>query len=97
MYGPSINVVEPDPHQLDVQLHQLETQVHQRNLPHTVLEVKGTVSLEESAVSTGCAVTLCSARSQASCRSPDDQKGVGLFPKEVAGHDGITICEKPPI
>jgi hypothetical protein len=46
--------------------------------------------------STGRAVTPCSALCQASCRSPDDERGAGLLPEEVGLHVGITICEKSP-
>ncbi len=41
-------------------------------------------------------MTPCSALSQASCRSPDDQRGAGLLTEEVGAHVGIIICEKSP-
>ncbi len=44
----------------------------------------------------GCAVTLCSGLSQASCWSLFDQRGQGLLPKEVGVHVGIIIGDKPP-
>ncbi len=44
----------------------------------------------------GRSVTPCSALSQASCQSPDDQMGAGLLPEEVGVLVSITICEKSP-
>jgi hypothetical protein len=37
---------------------------------------------------------LCT--SQASCRSPDYERGAGLLPDEARVLVGITICEKSP-
>jgi hypothetical protein len=45
---------------------------------------------------TGCWVTPCSALFQASCKSPDDQRGRGLPPEDVGVFLGITICKKSP-
>ncbi len=42
----------------------------------------------------GC--TPCSALSQASCRSPDDENGMGLLPEEVGVHVVKTVFKKSP-
>ncbi len=43
---------------------------------------------------TGCAVTPCSPISQASCRSPDDRRGVALPQEDVGGHVGVNHTQK---
>jgi hypothetical protein len=43
---------------------------------------------------TGCAVTPCSALSQASCRSPDDRKGAALPQEDVGEHVGVNHTQK---
>ncbi len=44
--------------------------------------------------STGCAVTPCSAISQASCRSPDDRRGAALPLEDVGEHVGENHIQK---
>jgi hypothetical protein len=43
---------------------------------------------------TGCAVTPCSAISQASCLSPDDRKGAALPQEDVGEHVGLKHIQK---
>ncbi len=43
---------------------------------------------------TGCAVTPCSATSQASCQRPDDRRGVALPQEDVGGHVGVNHTQK---
>jgi hypothetical protein len=43
---------------------------------------------------TGCAVTPCSATSQASCRSPEDRRGAALPQEDVGGHVGVNHMQK---
>jgi hypothetical protein len=43
---------------------------------------------------TGCAVALCSAISQASCRSPDDRRGADLPQEDVGEHVGLNYIQK---
>ncbi len=50
------------------------------------------VNISFNIIHTGCAVTPCKALSQASCLSPDYQRGTGLLPEEVEGHVSITTC-----
>jgi hypothetical protein len=38
---------------------------------------------------TGCVATPCSALSQASCQSQDDQRWAGLLPEGMGAHVGI--------
>jgi hypothetical protein len=45
---------------------------------------------------TDCAVTPCSALSQASCQSPDSKREASLLPEEVEKHVGVTRCKKSP-
>jgi hypothetical protein len=45
-------------------------------------------------IPTGCAVTLCSAISQASCRSPDDRRGAALPLEDVGEHVGENRIQK---
>ncbi len=43
---------------------------------------------------TGSAVIPCCALSQASCRSPDDRKGVALTLEDVGEHVGVNHMQK---
>jgi hypothetical protein len=61
---------------------------------NTFLRRMAEVTCQCVCISTGCTVTLCSALSEASCRSLDDERGANLLPEEVGVLVGITIWEK---